>query len=90
VQPEDASNPNRGYGYGISKQTWGPNTIYLHGGETPGYNTEAAVDPANTTTLVVWANLTVSPVDGSDAANAVLLKVMDQIYAVSPLAPQPR
>jgi hypothetical protein len=40
-------------------------------------------------TLVVWANLTVTPVDGSDAANNVLLKVMDQIYVASPLAPQP-
>jgi hypothetical protein len=36
-------------------------------------------------TFVVWANLTVSPVDGGDAANAVMLQVMDQIYAVSPL-----
>jgi D-alanyl-D-alanine carboxypeptidase len=89
VQPEDPSNPNRGYGYGITRNSWGPNTIYLHGGETPGYNTEASVDSANQTALVVWANLTVSPVDGSDAANSVLLKVMDQIYAVSPLAPQP-
>jgi CubicO group peptidase (beta-lactamase class C family) len=89
VQPEDPSNPNRGYGYGITRNSWGPNTIYLHGGETPGYNTEAAVDPANDTTLVVWANLTVTPVDGSDAANTVLLKVMDQIYVASPLAPQP-
>jgi D-alanyl-D-alanine carboxypeptidase len=89
VQLEDPSNPNRGYGYGIVKNSWGPNTIYLHGGETPGYNTQAFVDPANQTTLVVWANLTVSPIDGKDAANSVLLKVMDQIYAVSPLAPQP-
>lgn len=87
IQLEDPGNPNRGYGYGITRQSWGPNTIYLHGGETPGYNTEAYVDPANQTTLVVWANLTLSPVDGSDAANAILLKVMDQIYAVSPLAP---
>jgi hypothetical protein len=30
-----------------------------------------------------------SPLDGKDAANSVMLKVMDQIYAVSPLAPQP-
>jgi len=88
VQPEDPSNPNRGYGYGIVKNSWGPNTIYLHGGETPGYNTQAFVDPANQTTLVVWANLTVSPIDGKDAANSVMLKVMDQFYAVSPLAPQ--
>ena len=89
VQLEDPSNPNRGYGYGIVKNSWGPNTIYLHGGETPGYNTQAFVDPANQTTLVVWANLTVSPIDGKDAANSVMLKVMDQFYAASPLAPQP-
>jgi len=89
VQLEDPSNLNRGYGYGITKIQWGPNTIYLHGGETPGYNTEAYGDPANNVTLVVWTNLTVSPVDGTDAANSVMLNVMDQIYAVSPLAPQP-
>ncbi|GAA1288978.1 serine hydrolase domain-containing protein [Pseudonocardia aurantiaca] len=89
VQPEDPGNPNREYGYGITRISWGPNTVYLHGGETPGYNTEASVDPANQTTLVVWANLTVSPVDSRDAANSVLLKVMDQIYAASPLAPSP-
>jgi D-alanyl-D-alanine carboxypeptidase len=89
VQPEDAGNPDRAYGYGITRNSWGSNTIYLHGGETPGYNTEASVDPANETTLVVWANLTVSPVDSTDAANSVLLNVMDQIYVDSPLAPQP-
>jgi D-alanyl-D-alanine carboxypeptidase len=89
VQPEDPSNPNKGYGYGITRISCGPNTVYLHEGETPGYNTEALVDPANQMTLVVWANLTLSPIDGRDAANSVLLKVMDQIYAVSPLAPQP-
>jgi hypothetical protein len=30
-----------------------------------------------------------APLDGKDAANSVMLKVMDQIYVVSPLQPPP-
>ena len=42
----------------------------------------------NQVTLVVWTNLTVS-LDGSPTANAITVNVLDQIYAVSPLAPRP-
>ena len=45
-------------------------------------------DPGNQVTLVVWTNLTVS-LDENLTANALMLKVLDQIYVVSPLAPQP-
>src|SRR5215213_136012 len=76
------------YGYGINRFSWAGNELYLHGGETVGYNAEAAHDPANKLTLVIWANLTVSPA-GSLTANALMLKVLDRIYATSPLAPQP-
>jgi D-alanyl-D-alanine carboxypeptidase len=43
-------------------------------------------DPANLVTLVVWTNLTVS-LDEIPTANALMLKVLDQIYMVSPLPP---
>ena len=35
-------------------------------------------------TLIIWTNLTVS-LDGQPTANTIMLKVLDQIYAVSPL-----
>jgi D-alanyl-D-alanine carboxypeptidase len=45
-------------------------------------------DPTNKVTLVVWTNLTVS-LDEVPTANALMLKVLDQIYTVSPLTPTP-
>ena len=61
LQPEDPSKPKgQKYGYGIAQLSWGPNTIYFHGGETPGYNSKISYDPANDMTLVVWTNLPVS------------------------------
>ena len=39
-------------------------------------------------TLIVWTNLTVS-LDDQQTANTLLVKVLDQIYVVSPLAPPP-
>jgi len=84
----DPSNSYNWYGYGIDQLRWGPNTIDLHGGQTPGYNTEAAYDPANDMTLVVWGNLTLS-LDNQFTAQALMVKVLDQIYALSPLAATP-
>jgi len=87
LQPEYPSKPQgQQYGYGISKIIWGPNSIYFHGGETPGFNSFIGYDPKNQVTLVVWTNLTVS-LDDKPTANAIMLKVLDQIYALSPLAP---
>ena len=60
--------------------------MFLHGGETPGYNSFIGYDVANQVTLVVWTNLAVS-LDEAPTANALMLKVLDQIYAVSPLVP---
>jgi hypothetical protein len=40
--------------------SWGPNTVYFHGGETPGYNSFMGYDPNSQMTLVVWTNLTMS------------------------------
>jgi D-alanyl-D-alanine carboxypeptidase len=89
VQPEDPSKPEgQQYGYGIAQTRWGPNTMYFHGGETPGFNSFMGHDPASQMTLVVWTNLTVS-LDERPTANALMLKVLDQIYVVSPLAPPP-
>ena len=84
LQPEDPSKPNgQQYGYGITKLHWGPNTIYFHGGETPGYNSFMGYDPDSHVALVVWTNLTVS-LDEKPTANTLMLKVLDQIYVVSP------
>jgi len=85
LRPVDPSKPNgQQYGYGISQLRWGPNAIYFHGGETPGYNSFMGYDPVNGVTLVVWTSLTLS-LDGRPTANALMLKLLDQIYAVSPL-----
>jgi len=89
LQPEDPSKPDgQQYGYGISQLRWGANTMYFHGGETPGYNSFIGYDLSNQVTLVVWTNLTVS-LDEHPTANALMLKVLDQIYVLSPLPPPP-
>ena len=88
-RPEDPSKPGgQEYGYGIARLKWGPNAIYFHGGETPGYNSFMGYDPKNHVTLVVWTNLTLS-LDGNVTANAIMLKVLDAIYAVSPVPHSP-
>ena len=85
LQPEDPSKPHgQQYGYGIAQLRFGPNALYFHGGEAPGYNSFMGYDPANRVTLVVWTNLTVSP-DGKPTANTIMLKVLDQVYVESPL-----
>ena len=90
LRPEDPSKPQgQQYGYGITQMSWGQNTIYFHGGETPGYNSFMGYDPTNQVTLVVWTNLPVS-LDDQPTANAIMLKVLDQIYAQSPMAPADR
>ncbi len=85
LQPEKPSEPDgQQYGYGISQLRWGSNAMYFHGGETPGYNSKIAYDPANELTLVIWTNMAVSP-DGQQPANTLMVKVLDQIYQQSPL-----
>ena len=87
LKPEDPSKPEgQKYGYGVSQLSWGPNTIYFHGGETPGYNSKISYDPANRMTLIVWTNLAVS-LDEQQTANTLWVKVLDQIYVLSPLPP---
>jgi D-alanyl-D-alanine carboxypeptidase len=89
LQPEDPNKPDgQRYGYGISQLRWGSNTVYFHGGETVGYNSFIGHDPNNQMTLVVWTNLPVS-LDEKPTANALMLKVLDQIYPVSPLPASP-
>jgi D-alanyl-D-alanine carboxypeptidase len=85
VRPEDPSMPHgQQYGYGIAQLRFGPNALYFHGGEMPGYNSFMGYDPTNRVTLVVWTNLTVSPY-GKPTANSIMLKVLDQVYVESPL-----
>jgi len=89
LQPQDPSKPDgQQYGYGVSQLRWGPNAIYFHGGETPGYNSKICYDPANQMTLVVWTNMAVS-LDGQQPANTLMVNVLDQIYELSPLSPPP-
>ena len=45
---------------GISLITFGPNSVYFHGGEMLGYNSFMGYDPVNDATLIVWTNLTLS------------------------------
>src|SRR5438874_9161070 len=85
LQPEVASKPEgQKYGYGISQISWGPNTIYFHGGEMPGFNSKISYDPTNKLTLIIWTNLTVS-LDGQQTANTLFVKMLDHVYKVSPL-----
>jgi D-alanyl-D-alanine carboxypeptidase len=85
LEPEDSSKPGgQKYGYGITQITFGPNSVYFHGGEMPGYNSFMGYDPVNDVTLVIWTNLTLS-LDGLPTANSLMLKMLDQIYTVSPL-----
>jgi len=85
LEPQDPSKPlGQKYGYGISQITFGPNTMYFHGGEMPGYNSFMGYDPINDVTLIIWTSLTIS-LDGRLTANAIMLKMLDQIYTVSPL-----
>jgi D-alanyl-D-alanine carboxypeptidase len=85
IGPEDPSKPDgQKYGYGIAQISFGPNRLYFHGGEMPGYNSFMGYDPINDVTLIVWANLPLS-VDGPLPANSIMLKVLDQIYVESPL-----
>lgn len=83
LKPEDESNRQQ-YGYGITKMQFGPNQIYFHGGEMPGYNSFIGYDKDNKVTLIVWTSLAIS-VDGQLTANALMVKILDAIYVVSPL-----
>ena len=74
------------YGYGITEIAFGPNRLYFHGGEMPGYNSFMGHDPVNDVTLVVWSNLTLS-LDGQHTANSIMLRILDEIYADLPLHP---
>jgi D-alanyl-D-alanine carboxypeptidase len=83
-EPEDSNKPlGQKYGYGITLMTFGPNSLYFHGGEMPGYNSFMGYDPVNDVTLIVWTNLTIS-LDGKPTANSIMLKMLDRIYTVSP------
>jgi D-alanyl-D-alanine carboxypeptidase len=85
LEPQDPSQSlGQKYGYGISQISFGPNRVYFHGGEMPGYNSFMGYDPVNDVTLVIWTSLTLS-LDGKPTANSLMLKLLDQIYTVSPL-----
>ena len=81
LQPEDATRPDwQKYGYGISYQRFGTNAaMYYHGGELPGFNSFMGYDRDNDVTLVVWANLTLSP-ESMTTANGMLPAILNEIY----------
>ena len=72
------------YGYGILTVSWGNNVIYYHEGEMPGYQSFMGYDPSNEVALVIWTNLTLD-LKSQATANTLMLKILDEIYAVSPL-----
>ena len=86
--PDPSKPEGQKYRYGISQFSWGPNTIYFHGGEIPGFNSKISYDPTNQLTLIMWTNLTVS-LDGQQTANTLFVKMLDHVYVVSPLPPSP-
>jgi len=58
-EPEDPGNPKgQRYGYGIAQITFGPNKVYFHGGEMPGFNASMGYDP---TTMSRWSCGPTSP-----------------------------
>lgn len=84
LQAEDKDKPNgQQYGYGVIKINVGPNRVYYHGGECPGYNTFMGYDPDNKVTLIVWTNMDIS-IDGQLPANSIMIKMLEQIYVASP------
>lgn len=82
--PEPGEPAMQKYGYGILTLTFGRNEIYYHEGEMPGYQSFMGYDPANDVTLVIWTNLTLA-LDGQATANTLMVKILDEIYTVSPL-----
>ena len=75
LEPQDPGKPlGQKYGYGISQITFGPNSVYFHGGEMPGYNSFMGYDPVNDVTLIIWTSLTIS-LDGQPTANTIMLKI---------------
>lgn len=89
LQAKDPSMPDgQQYGYGIERLRWGPNAVYFHGGETPGYNSHMGYDPNSQVTFVTWTNLPIS-VEGEWTSMALVLKIWDQIYVESPLTAFP-
>ena len=89
LQAKDPSMPDgQQYGYGMERLRWGPNAVYFHGGETIGFNSHMGYDPNSQVTFVTWTNLPLS-VEGEWASMALVLKIWDLIYVVSPLTAFP-
>jgi CubicO group peptidase (beta-lactamase class C family) len=90
-QAEDPDQPDgQKYGYGISYQRFSPTAaMYYHGGEMPGFNSFMGYDPDNDVSLVIWTNLTISPLDDKTTAQAMLTTVLDEIYTGLSLAAPP-
>ena len=88
LQPEDPSKPKANSTGTASPSLAGDRTRFIFTAARPRLQLEIGYDPANNMTLIVWTNLTVS-LDDQLTANTLMLKVLDQIYMVSPLSPSP-
>ncbi|CDZ79314.1 D-alanyl-D-alanine carboxypeptidase precursor [Legionella massiliensis] len=71
------------YGFGMNTIQFGPNKLYYHGGEIPGYNTFLGYDPVNKVTLIIWTNLNMS-IDNQLTANTIMMRIVEQLYVVPP------
>src|SRR5207247_10376857 len=61
LQAKDPSMPDgQQYGYGMERLRWGPNAVYFHGGETPGYNAHSGYHPNSNVTIVTRKTMTIS------------------------------
>ena len=69
----------------------GPNGIFFHNGELPGYNTFAGYDPVNRVTMVAWTSLPVALDNQSPEgpAERIMGKLADHIYRASPSTVDP-
>ena len=65
-----------GYGLGIAK--FGP--MYGHDGQLPGFSSFMAYDPKTDTTLIIGANLSAEPTNGTNAAVALGKAAMRVLY----------
>ncbi|HSP97273.1 MAG TPA: serine hydrolase domain-containing protein [Candidatus Dormibacteraeota bacterium] len=92
LRPIDRGQANgQQYGYGIVRLSVGPNRIFFHNGELPGYNTFAGYDPVNRVTMVGWASLPVAVDNRSPEgpAERIIGNLAAHVYQAAPSTVDP-
>ena len=84
LQPEDPSKPGTKVRVRHHPSELGTEHDLFSRRRDPRVQLENQLRPANQMTLIVWTNLAVS-LDEQQTANTLWVKVLDQIYKVSPL-----